>query len=91
MRDWAQYEDSYLFIRLYGESVKNNLDYSLERISFGYMVQIEFFFIKLFGWEQVEPQFNTFYEELEQNLGICPVNLTKRFSIYKKNLSNSFD
>ena len=43
LREWVQYEDSYLFFRLYGDSVKNNLDFSLKRISFGYLVQIEFF------------------------------------------------
>ena len=62
--------------------------YSLERISFGYLVQVEFFFIKLFGWEPVERQFNTFYEELDQNLKICPENLTKRFNIYENYLSD---
>lgn len=88
LREWAQYEDSYLFFRLYGDSVKKNLDFSLKRISFGYLVQIEFFFIKLFGWEPLKLQFNTFNEELEQNIEINPINLSQRFIIYDKYLSN---
>ena len=88
LREWVQYEDSYLFFLLYGETVKTNLDFSLKRISFGYMVQIEFFFIKLFGWEPLKFQFNDFNEKLEENLEINPINLSQRFIIYEKHLSN---
>ncbi|MFX1296822.1 MAG: hypothetical protein ACFFD2_18445 [Promethearchaeota archaeon] len=87
LREWAQYEDSYLFFRLYGESVKKNLDFSLKRISFGYLVQIEFFLIKFFGWKSLKLQFDTFNRELEQNLEIKPTNLSQRFIIYEKYLS----
>ena len=84
LREWVQYEDSYLFFLLYGKTVKENLDYSLTRISFGYLVQIEFFLIKLFGWEPLKLQFDTFNEKIQENLEISPINLSQRFSVYEK-------
>ena len=86
LRDWAQYEDSYLFFRLYGKTVKENLDFSLTRITYGYLVQIEFFLIKLFGWDTLKLQFETFNQELKQNLKIEPSNLVERFDVYKTHL-----
>lgn len=86
LRDWVQYEDSYLFFRLYGKSVKENLDFSLNKITFGYLVQIEFFLIKLFGWNTVKLQFDTFNRELNQNLKIEPTTLVERFDIYEERL-----
>ena len=87
LREWVQYEDSYLFFRLYGDSVKRNLDSSLTIINFGYLVHVEFFLIKLFGWDSLEPQFITFINEIIQNLDIEPTHLIKRFNIYEKYLS----
>ena len=87
LRNWAQYEDAYLFFQLYGKTVKKNLDFSLKRIIYGYLVQFEFFLIKVFGWEQLKSQYNTFKERLEQNLKIQPENLSKRFEIYQKILA----
>lgn len=83
LRNWAQYEDSYLFFLLYGEKVKKNLDFSLRRISYGYMVQVEFFLIKLFGWESLELQFSTFIDKVIDNLGFEPSELNQRYSIYE--------
>ncbi|MHA1703982.1 MAG: hypothetical protein ACTSWK_17145 [Promethearchaeota archaeon] len=87
LREWVQYEDSYLFFLLYGESVKERLDFSLKRISYGYLVQIEFFFIKLFGWEPLKLQFDTFKDNIEENLEISPINLAQRFRVYEEYLS----
>ena len=83
LRNWIQYEDAYLFFLLYGEKVKENLDFSLSRISYGYMVHVEFFLIKLFGWKNLEVQFNTFIEKLLENLGIEPVELIQRYEVYE--------
>jgi len=88
LREWVQYEDSYLFFLLYGESVKENLDYSLERISFGYLVQVEFFLINLFGWEPLKLQFDTFNEKIQENLEVIPINLSQRFNVYKDYFSD---
>ena len=83
LRNWVQYEDAYLFFLLYGKSVKGNLDFSLSRISYGYMVHVEFFLIKLFGWKNLEVQFNTFIEKVLENLGIEPVELIQRYEVYE--------
>lgn len=86
LREWVQYEDAYLFFRLYGNGVKRDLDFYLNVISFGYLLQTEFFFIKLFGWDTVKLQFDTFYKEMRENLKITPRSLNIRFNVYKKNL-----
>lgn len=91
LRDWVQYEDSYLFFRLYGERVKEYLDFSLSKITFGYLAQIEFFLINLFRWTTVKLQFDTFRRELEQNLKIEPMNLIQRFKVYEDCLSNNLN
>lgn len=84
LRNWVQYEDAYLFFQLYGETVKNNLDFSLSTISYGYMVHVEFFFIKLFGWNTLELQFDTFIKKVFKNLEIEPMELLQRYKIYEK-------
>ncbi len=84
LRNWVQYEDAYLFFLLYGESVKANLDFSLSRISYGYMVQVEFFLINLFGWNTLDIQFHTFIEKVLENLGIKPVELIQRYEVYEE-------
>ncbi|MFX1502130.1 MAG: hypothetical protein ACFFDH_14295 [Promethearchaeota archaeon] len=84
LRNWAQYEDSYLFFQLYGPSVKVNLDFSLGKISYGYMVQVEFFLINLFGWKTLKLQFDTFIEKVTENLGIRPFELVVRYQVYAK-------
>ena len=43
LREWATYEDSYLFFRMYAPSVKQNLDGFLQDISFVYLAQTELF------------------------------------------------
>jgi hypothetical protein len=84
LRDWANYQDAYLFFRLYGSSVKENLDFSLKRIAFIYCVQTEFFLMKTFGWRTLKLQFATFSKEMQQNLGIESPPLRDRFEVYKE-------
>jgi hypothetical protein len=85
LRDWTNYQDAYIFFRLYGPSVKANLDYSLKRISFTYLTQTEFFMLKTFGWGPLRAQYRSFREELENNLGIKSPQLDERFSVYSSN------
>ncbi len=82
LREWAQYEDAYLFFRLYGKSPKRNLAFALSEITFGYLTQIEFFLIKLFGWGAIELQYDTFFREMKSNLKTEPRNLACRFAVY---------
>ena len=82
LRDWVTYGDAYLFIRLYGDSPKRALDYSLQNIAFVFCVQSEFFLLRLFGWDAVNRQFETFANEIEKNLGIRSEPLYARFDVY---------
>ena len=85
LRDWANYQDAYLFFRLYGQTVKQNLDICLKRITFQHCVQTEFFMLKMFGWNALELQFETFLGELQRNLGIASPALDNRFEVYAEN------
>lgn len=82
LRDWTNYEDAYLFFRLYGPTVKEDLDLSLKWITFLHCVQTEVFLAKTFGWDVIRLQFETFAEELEVNLGITSPALEDRFEVY---------
>jgi len=82
LRDWVTYGDAYLFIRLYGQTPKMNLDFSLQAIAFINCVQTEFFLLRLFGWEVVHRQFEYFLDQLETNLGITSEPLAARFNVY---------
>lgn len=82
LREWVTYGDAYLFIRLYGESPKQNLDFSLRHISFMFCLQSEFFLLRLFGWDAVNRQFEAFSQDLERNLKIVSEPLTARFKVY---------
>jgi hypothetical protein len=86
LRDWTNYQDAYLFFRLYGQTVKQNLDFCLKRMTFIHCVQTEFFMMKTFGWDAVNLQFETFMDELETNLGISSPVLECRFNVYLENL-----
>ena len=82
LRDWVSYQDAYLFFRLYGSSVKQNLDFCLKRIAFAHCMQTEYFMLKTFGWDAVNTQFLKFQAELKTNLGIDPPTLRDRFLAY---------
>lgn len=84
LRDWVTYGDAYLFIRLYGESPKKNLDFSLDNIAFIHCVQTEFFLLRLFGWDAINRQFETFSDQLKSNLKITSAPLTARFNVYSE-------
>jgi len=89
LRDWVTYGDAYLFIRLYGQSPKMNLDFSLQAIAFINCVQTEFFLLRLYGWDAVHRQFEYFLDQLESNLEITSEPLTARFNIYSE-FTNEF-
>lgn len=83
LREWVTYEDAYLMFRLYGETIKANLDFSLKRIAFIHCMQTEFYLVNLFGWGSVKRQYDTFTAELEQNLETESPPLLARFNAYQ--------
>jgi len=84
LRDWVTYGDAYLFIRLYGQSPKMSLDFSLQAIVFMNCVQTEFFLLRLFGWDAIYRQFKYFLDKLKDSLGITSETLTARFNVYSE-------
>jgi hypothetical protein len=84
LRDWVTYQDAYLFFRLYGQTVKDNLDGCLKRIAFAHCVQTEFFMLKTFGWDALNLQFERFAGELKRNLKIDSPTLANRFKVYSE-------
>ena len=83
LREWATYQDAYLMFRLYGESPKEDLDFSLKRIAFIHCLQTEYYLISLFGWEAFERQYKTFSTELRNNLKIESPTLSARINAYQ--------
>ncbi len=82
LRDWVTYEDAYLFFRLYGKKVRNNIDVSMHHLILIHLVQTEHFLMEVFGLESMMEQYNMFRPELIRNLGICPEALDNRISVY---------
>ena len=82
LREWATYQDAYLLVRLYGETIKKQLDFSLSLIAFIYCLQTEYYLIELYGWDSFEIQYDTFISQLEDNLGVTSQTLKTRFNAY---------
>lgn len=82
LREWANYEDSYIFINLFGPAVISMLDSSLKRIVQGFMPVAEVFLISFYGWGTVHDQFGQFSSRVEHILKITPSLLISRFEEY---------
>ncbi len=84
LREWATYEDSYLLFRMYGQTVKDNLDFSLQTLSSFYVAHTEFFLIRSFGLKAVRTQSTIFLGELERNMHLDHPLLRARFELYPR-------
>jgi uncharacterized membrane protein YfbV (UPF0208 family) len=84
LREWANYEDSYIFINLFGPSVISRLDFSLKRIVQGFFPVAEVFLISFYGWERVHAEFLTFSSRVIRHLRIGPASLNARFEEYAR-------
>jgi len=82
LREWANYEDSYIFINLFGPSVISRLDSSLRTIVLGFLPVAEVFLISFYGWDRVHPEFLTFSNRIVRHLKIEPTSLITRFAEY---------
>jgi hypothetical protein len=83
LREWINYEDAYLLIRLYGPYIIRDLDKSLYEISNAFNMLSEIFLINFYGSEKVFAEFEGFTKEVKNNLEIDPDFLNKRFELYK--------
>jgi len=84
LREWVNYEDAYLFVRLYGPSVINNLDYSLLKISNAFNTLSDTFLINFYGFDKVYSEFETFVGEINTHLKVNPTFLRARFKLYNR-------
>ncbi len=84
LRDWATYEDPYLFFRLYGKSIREGLDRYLRIICNAYICQTEAVMVKLYGFDTINLQKEVFSENLSTHMGIKPNELIERFEVHKK-------
>jgi len=83
LRDWATYEDPYIFFRFYGEKSLKNLDLYLRIICEAYNSQTEAVMVKLYGFDVINFQKEVFTENLTKHMGIKPNKLVDRFEIHK--------
>jgi len=86
LREWINYEDPYLFIRLYGPTVIDNLNDSLLTISNAFNTLSDTFLINFYGLDRVYSEFDEFIENIKTHLKIDPEFLQARFNLYR----NSF-
>lgn len=84
LREWINYEDAYLFIRLYGPTVISNLNYSLLEISNAFNTLSDTFLINFYGFDKVYSEFETFVEEMNEHLKVDPEFLRARFKLYNR-------
>jgi len=82
LREWANYEDSYIFINLFGPGVISMLDSSLKRIVQGFIPVAEVFLISFYGWGRVHTEFLAFSHRVVRHLKIEPSSLITRFGEY---------
>jgi hypothetical protein len=89
LREWANYEDSYIFLNLYGPSVRMNLNFSLEKILEAFSSCGEVFLIGYYGWPKIKEEFDRFADPMVHALKIEPDVLKSRFEQYSKSLTSS--
>jgi hypothetical protein len=82
LREWANYEDSYIFINLFGPSVISRLARSLYAIVSGFLPVVEVFLISFYGWDRIHPEFLTFSSRVLHHLKTEPTSLSARFGEY---------
>ena len=82
LREWANYEDSYIFINLFGTGVMSRLDSSLKIIVQGFLPVAEVFLISFYGWDRVHTEFLTFSHRVVRHLKTEPSSLITRFGEY---------
>jgi hypothetical protein len=83
LRDWANYEDAYLFFMLYGYNPKVRLEIALNNLVTLYLTHAESYMIRLFGWSSVKLQYQTFIDQLQSKLQCQSPRLQERFLVYE--------
>lgn len=95
LRTWVNYEDSYIFRRLYGESIRPNFYRHMYWILSSFLSIAEIYLIWIFGYEKINEEkslyiseFDRYFEPEVNPEDRVTYNLKKRFEYYdnfKKN------
>ena len=83
LRDWATYEDPYIFFRLYGPKIREGLDSYLRIICKAHLSQTEAVMVKLYGFDAINLQKDVFSKNLTKYMEIEPNELIERFEVHK--------
>ena len=83
LRQWASYQEPYIFINLYGEGPKSDLERYMNDISFCFAYLVERFHIAFFGHEEIQRSYEDFSRRVRTHLKINPTHLIARFESYE--------
>jgi hypothetical protein len=92
LRNWVNYEDSYIFRRLYGESWRPGFYWDMYKIMSSFLMVTESFLSWIYGYEEISKEkdmlvteYNRYFEPgIEQELRTTN-NIEKRFLYYEEN------
>ena len=90
LRNWVNYQDSYIFRRLYGKSLKWNLDHDMHVILNTFLTLTELYMIMVFGYDKIKEDkdifvndFNKYFESNIENDQRLTSYINKRFEIHE--------
>lgn len=83
-REWATYQDSYIFINLYGAGPKSELERYLNDISFCFNYLVESYMIEFFGMDDIKDLYIDFTRRMNNHLQVTPLQLVSRFECHEK-------
>lgn len=83
LREWATYEDSYIFMNLYGPTVKGKLRHYLQHILPAFLCIGENFLVAFWGADIIRTEFDSFTSGMIRVTEFTPSSLQSRFEEYR--------
>lgn len=83
LREWASYQEPYIFINLYGKGPKGDLERYMNTISFCFAYLVERLHIEFYGYEEINKLYEDFSWRVRTHLNIYPAHLIARFESYE--------
>jgi hypothetical protein len=82
LREWTNYEDSYIFINLYGPSVRDKLKHCLQHILPAFLTIGENFLVAFWGADKIRAELQIFTSKMVSIIGYSPSTIQARFDEY---------
>ena len=82
LREWATYEEPYLFFRIYSPHLRQNFQKYLTQIIDPFIFMTEAYLIKLHGFGRINDQKEIFIDNLENYLNIPANDISDRFNFH---------